>query len=533
MTDLESPDPHEGEIEFTVESLAGRAHQPVRIRVASAWRRMHHLHRPVWLTHRRVGVTALAVALVAAYLLWVAGLAGQWWPRAQQEQQGRPAVLWHFAPSLTQTTIVPASPGTLLPPGDWQSIPLPPTTDRVLSLDFSPTDPQAALACTGPTSDATTLQTKDGPIGLWRTANGGQHWQPLPIPERSGFSCEVQMATGAPQRLLLTIFGSAGCQASHPLLSTDAGQHWRSLAPPLPSLPDKLVSCSLSASVTPRHVFAWVEYSVLASVTTTHTSTGSGTQANYQTSEWTTHSDNDGQTWTAPATTRPPNASLAGNALGGEGPPLTAIDVYVSPGNRSAYGTRFWVSSDLGESWQPQAILPGFAAQWLMAAPGVTLANATARQPLYALSGTEIPWDNFRIQAAQISGHTWALVPPLPVSGTTAEHTGITVALTATAPGKLLVLGLGPHAALPTDSSGDDLLKRTQWLWEWDSAAARWNAIVPLPNVWPSHCTTPCWRGSVSVGADLQGSGAYLWLTDGGAMNEAPTLLRLHLPAGT
>ena len=405
----------------------------------------------------------------------------------------------------------------------------------VVSLEVSPTNPQAALACTGPKSDPTTDQPADSPIGLWRTSDGGQHWQPLPIPARMGTYCEVQMVSGVPQRLLLNVFGSGGCQTSHPLLSTDAGQHWRTLSPPLPPLPDKpekMEGCSLSATITPRHIFAAVEYAVPVNVTTMPSNTGSGASVQYQTSVWTTHSDNDGQTWTAPATSMPPHAILAGNALGGDGPPLTAIDTYFSPGSRPAYGTRFWTSSDLGDSWQPQAILPDFAVQGLLAPPGVTLANATASRPLYALSGTEIPWENFRIQAAQISGRTWALVPPLPVSGTTAERTGITVALAATPSGKLLVLGLGPHTTLPTSSSGDNLRKLTQWLWEWDPVAARWNAIMPLPpSAWPSQGSTPCWHGAVSVRVDSLGSGAYLWLTNGGTRGEAPRLLRVHLPA--
>jgi hypothetical protein len=517
MPDPNSLGQHESELDFTVEPLDGRALS-------------QRLRRPSWLTRLRVGIAALTLVLVGVYLLLASGLAGQWW------QQGRLAVLWHFAPRLMQTTIVPAAPGTLPPPSAWQRIPLPPTVGWVLSLDVSPTNPQAALACTGPKSDPTALQPTDGPIGLWRTSDGGQHWQPLPIPARIGSYCQVLMAAGTPQRLLLNVSGSGGCQASHPLLSMDGGQHWRSLSPALPALPalpEKLAWCSLSAAVGPRHVFASVDVTVQASVTTTEASAGSGgTSFNYQTSEWTTRSDTDGQTWTAPAITMQSDAILAGSA-GGDDLPFTATDLYSSPDNPAVYGTRFWTSSDLGDSWQPQAVMPGFAAQRVMASPGVTLANATASRPVYALNGTEIPWESFRIQAAQISGHTWALVPPLPVSGATAAQTGITVVLSATPSGKLMVLGLAPHTTLPTGGSLDDLRKLTQWLWEWDPVAARWNAITPLPaNAWPSHCSTPCWHGSVSVGADSQSSGPYLWLTDGGAWSEAPMLLRLRLPAG-
>jgi hypothetical protein len=522
-----SPDPHEDEIEFALESLDDRPPTLPRPSIAVAWHRLPRPRRPAWLTRRRLGLTALALALVAASLLGATGLAGQWW------RQGRLALLWAFAPTLARTTIVPAAPGTLPPPGDWQRIPLPPATGQVDSLVFSPTDPQAALACAGPTIDPTAPRPTDGPIGLWRTSDGGQRWQPLPIPARVGTFCGVQVATGAPQRLLLTTVSSGECQSTHPLLSTDAGQHWRSLSPSLPPLPDKMAWCSLTASISPRHVFAVVEYSVLVSAIPTLTTNGASISANYQTSVWNSRSDDDGQTWTAPAAaTLLPNGTLAANALGGEGLPLTAIAGYASPGLAPSSGTRFWTSSDLGASWQPQATLPGFAAQRLMAPPGVTLANASARKPLYALSGAEIPWEAFRLQVAQITGPTWALVPPLPVSGATAEHTGVTVVLTATPSGKLLVLGLGPRTTFPSAASGDDPLQLTQWLWEWDPVVARWNAITALPpHAWPSPCATPCWRGAVSVGAAPQGSGAYLWLTDGGALARAPLLLRLRLPA--
>jgi hypothetical protein len=108
--------------------------------------------------------------LVAASLLWVTGLADQWW------QQGRLAVLWYFAPTISQTAILPAAPGTLPHLSEWQRIPLPPTADRVISLDVSPTDPHIAVACTGPKFDPTTFAITDGPIGLWRTSDGAQHW---------------------------------------------------------------------------------------------------------------------------------------------------------------------------------------------------------------------------------------------------------------------------------------------------------------------------------------------------------------------
>lgn len=70
MTDPEidsvSPDPYEGENDFTVESLDGRAH-------------LQDVHGPAWLRRRRLGITVVTMLLVSACLLWATGLAEQWW----------------------------------------------------------------------------------------------------------------------------------------------------------------------------------------------------------------------------------------------------------------------------------------------------------------------------------------------------------------------------------------------------------------------------------------------------------------------
>ncbi|HEX6122237.1 MAG TPA: hypothetical protein VFY89_03700, partial [Ktedonobacterales bacterium] len=129
MAGMEHPGPGEVDDDFTIESLDGRAHPPMRARVvagmAGARRR---LQRPAWLTRQRVGVAALGLALVAALALSATGLAAQWW------NAGRLAVLWHFAPTYTRTTIHANAPGTLTPVADWQRIPLPPTSDRLDAL---------------------------------------------------------------------------------------------------------------------------------------------------------------------------------------------------------------------------------------------------------------------------------------------------------------------------------------------------------------------------------------------------------------
>jgi hypothetical protein len=142
-------------------------------------------------------------------------------------------------------------------------------------MPLPPTDSQAALVCSGPQSDPKTFETKDGPITLWRMSDGGQHWQRVGIPATTGIYCTAQVAEGAPQRLLLVVNGAGGCQASHPLLSTDRGQHWRVPSPPLPPLPAKMHSCWLNTTVVPHHLYTSLSTSVLVSTTTTHTSTRS------------------------------------------------------------------------------------------------------------------------------------------------------------------------------------------------------------------------------------------------------------------
>ena len=123
MASSESFDARAMDDELIVESLDGRAYLTLRARVAGAWRR---LHRPAWLTRRRVGLAALSLALLVALALSVTGLAGQWW------QQARLAVLWHFAPTYTRATIHAGAPGKLATA--WERIPLPPTGDRMDAL---------------------------------------------------------------------------------------------------------------------------------------------------------------------------------------------------------------------------------------------------------------------------------------------------------------------------------------------------------------------------------------------------------------
>jgi photosystem II stability/assembly factor-like uncharacterized protein len=502
--------------ELIVESLDGRAHLTLRARVVAGIGAIsRHLHRPAWLTRRRVGVAALSLALLVALALSVTGLAAQWW------EQGRLAVLWHFAPTYTRTTIHAGAPGTLA--AAWERIPLPPTGDRMDALVVSPTDPQAALACTGPQSDPKTYETKDGPITLWRTRDGGQHWQRVGIPTTTGTFCTAQVTEGAPQRLLLVVSGTGGCQASHPLFSTDGGQHWRVLSPPLPPLPAKMESCWLGASVAPRHLYASVSTSVLLGIT-------NGT-ANYQTAIWNTRSDDDGRTWTPPANDMSPTESPVWSLSSTDGQTITLAAGYIQQGKAPTLNTHLWVSRDAGASWQPLGTLPGFYATRLTAPPGVTLVDASAHKPAYAVSGEGSNWTILHVQVAQISGQTWAPLPPLPVGGASAERMGITGALTATPDGKLLALGLGPHASIPSDGTIADIQTLDEWLWEWDPVAARWSAIASLPSgSWPSPCADHCWRGEIAQGAGPQGSGTYLWLVSNGGGSATPTVLRARLP---
>jgi hypothetical protein len=199
-------------------------------------------------------------------------------------------------------------------------------------------------------------------------------------------------------------------------------------------------------------------------------------------------------------------------------------------GGSEVSGMRLWISRDAGASWVPLGNVEGFFADTLLGNVGKSLAAPTASDPVYALSETHVPDELFRLRVAEIANGRWALLPPLPIPGTQPDRLGIVEALTATASGRLLVLGLGPGESLADSGAAAGAYEHEPlWLWEWDPLAARWSVVIPALPLLPSACGDHCWLSALSTELGPDGTGTYLWLSPVGSLSTG-TLLRIRLP---
>jgi hypothetical protein len=108
-------------------------------------------------------------------------------------------------------------------PANWQDV-SPPTSDPIASYAISPDVPGLIVACTG-SKTGNMSASPLGPATLWRTRDGGAHWQRLAV---SGYiaGCEVAFPPGGSGTLFaLNLDGGQFIQVSH-----DAGDTWKTLA---------------------------------------------------------------------------------------------------------------------------------------------------------------------------------------------------------------------------------------------------------------------------------------------------------------
>lgn len=111
------------------------------------------------------------------------------------------------------------------PPAGWQTR-TPPTGEQFASYAVSPDVPGLIVACIGDQTPHVSAG-KMGPAHIWRSRDGGRHWQQLPSPLTAG--CSLTMPPG----------GSGMIFASDPLgqgaisVSRDGGDTWRQIATPI------------------------------------------------------------------------------------------------------------------------------------------------------------------------------------------------------------------------------------------------------------------------------------------------------------
>jgi hypothetical protein len=108
-------------------------------------------------------------------------------------------------------------------PVQWHDV-SPPTADPIASYAISPDVPGLIVACIG-ASTGNMSASPPGPATLWRTRDGGAHWERLAA---SGYiaGCEVAFPVGGNGTLFaLNLEGGQFIQVSH-----DAGDTWKTIA---------------------------------------------------------------------------------------------------------------------------------------------------------------------------------------------------------------------------------------------------------------------------------------------------------------
>lgn len=466
---------------------------------------------------RRAGIVVLAVLLALDVIF------GERLPML-------PALFASISSTLTErqpaspapiTHMLTAHPPIPLAASPWQEIGLPTPHDILWSYAPVPSDPSTVYACTN------SAHFKDNPTTLWRSRDAGYHWQQMQVSLGDDIACWVQIADDGMGHVSVlveggsaeTVFGN-GCDLSMLYLSRDNGATWRALDPGAP-FPLVEVHSLCSLSLTPHHLYAYHYYSYTANGTPRFQS-------------FLTRSD-DGRAWTAA------DADIgAFDYFGVQFVPERADDTLIANvryQNGDKYGTVLWRSSDAGRHWRIIGAVDDFGDLMVSQEP-VATRSVLASHMLYGLSGNYGPEYFYRLQAIESSdGRHWEKLPPLPVLGATPERVGVREVVGMAANGKLLFLGVDPHADISKSYGNmEDISGGEQWLWAWDPNAQRWEVPqAPLRAAKGSHCSDHCWQPHLAWGPSPNGAGygAYAWVARWGDTSKGgdTKLYRTFLPA--
>ncbi len=469
---------------------------------------------------RRVAVMALAVLLVLGVLF--GGRLPALFAGVSQSLTARAPVAPTASIPAPTARALTAHPPVPLAASPWQQIGLPIPHDMLWSFAPVPSDPSTVYACVN------TAHYKDNPTTLWRSRDAGDHWQQMPLLFGKDTACWVQVADDGMGHLsvlaesgAVDTFGN-GCQISALYLSRDNGATWGALDPHAPFAhvePNSL--CVLT--ITPHHFYAYHYFSY---------SYTANSDAQFQ--ALLMRSD-DGRTWT-----RADAYIGANNYFDVQIVPERDDDVLlanVRHQNGDEYSTVLWRSEDAGKRWRTLGTVEAFATLMVSQEPFI-MRSALASRMLYGVSGISGPEDLYLLKAIESSdGQQWERLSPLPVPGAAPDHVGVREVVGVAAGGKLLFLGVDPHAVVPTPGAGSDAVSGgEQWLWAWDPRAQRWEVPqAPLRAAKGSHCSDHCWNPHLSWGPspDGAGYGTYVWVmqwSDTANGSEA-RLYRTFIPA--
>lgn len=172
--------------------------------------------------------------------------------------------------------------------------------------------------------------------------------------------------------------------------------------------------------------------------------------------------------------------------------------------------TNLWISTDAGDTWRQVSTLPEDAGTFLLSSVPPTGSTGTGGSsgttwptpdhPYYALEHEQIPSNLYR-ERVLISGdgHSWTLLPSLPVSGVSAERPGVLQTLGALPDGRLAVWGPDPKRGIPPSEMTREQSFPAFWLWLWNPATQRWQVVAsPLETPASEGCGL-CWQAQTSV----------------------------------
>jgi hypothetical protein len=482
MSDESEPFSGSDDDGLVVESLedaagAGAARQP---RQRAARRVGAEAARTLWgrrLSWRqRLGRGALIVTLVAATLFALLGgpaLTVAGWQRLT------------FA--LRSGTLAPRLAMT-----DWQRAPPPPgAASDALSYATDPADPLTVFAC---------LANASG-ITLWRTDTLGTSWIRVVVTQTPAQTCQIKTTLDSSARVLIIARAldqqRAGCQRITVYLSAFAGYQWAPLT--LPAEATGATACQSDVWASARWVFAWWTDSAQPEPATSLM-----------------RSPDAGQTWQRADGGLPARGAYLAPALTtyGSGGALLAQIYYWPRHGRLNILRQVVRSLDGGATWAALASDPPAALLAASLEPRVASAGAWGAiyAPIYTDGALAPPWvpdtPPEAIQALSTRTGVWNELPPLPISGATADGhlMGVAEALGVAPANVLLTLGTDPHAQVTGQVNARDL-----WLWAWDPAENEWRVgAAAAPDAQLVGFT---WSAGPVGSAYEQAYGAYLWLT--------------------
>ncbi|HEU5344924.1 MAG TPA: sialidase family protein [Ktedonobacterales bacterium] len=385
--------------------------------------------------------------------------------------------------------------GTLAPKLEmtaWRTVRPPPgVAPDALTYAADPADPQTALAC---------QINRDG-ITLWRSDDLGATWLATRVTQDPAQSCQIKAALDASTHLLLVARTpdptQAGCQRMAVYLSASAGYQWAPVA--LPSAATGAGACQGDAWTSARWVFAWWTDGAYSEPTSSLMRSADG-----------------GATWQQADGGLPTRGAYLAPALTafGSGGALLAQVYYWPRRGRLNILRQVVRSLDSGATWATVSREPPASALAASLEPRLASAGdwGGLYAPIYTDGHVTPPWvpDSVpeAIQRLASGAQVWSELPPLPVSGATADDHRMGVAsILGVAPANvLLTLGVDPHKQVTERQEPRDL-----WLWAWDPQANEWRLGLEAPP--NAQLVGFTWSAGPVGSAYEQSYGAYLWLT--------------------